>query len=93
MLSPSPLLAADLVVRGSFPVNVVHLVTAKKSQAELKDYAGDVTAAVTKCDTLARINYVAFVAPRMADTFLYIFLYKNFEWFLIPLPFPEGVSL
>lgn len=69
MLSRSPKLAGDLVVRGSFPVNVVHLLTIKKSPTELKDYSGEVTAAVTRSDGLARINYITYVAPKLPDTF------------------------
>ena len=69
VISKSPKLSADLVVRGSFPINVVHLVNSKMSAAALKEYSGDVTAAVSRCDGMARINYLGNVIPNLADTF------------------------
>lgn len=42
VVGKEPFLTANLVIRGSFPVNVVHLVTTKMGSTELNDYSNSV---------------------------------------------------
>ena len=65
VLSQKPNITANLITRGSFPVNIVHLVPTLPEASELHLFGTDMATALMKSDGLAVPNYVGALQPGM----------------------------
>ena len=68
VVSPTPNLVANMMVRGPFPVNCVQLIPAR--HGDLQQFSESVEAAMSKADSLCRIPYAGVLADKVPDSIL-----------------------